>query len=144
MALPLPPDYEHEREERRGLEQRAATLIAAMLVLVGLIASGRRDLVAAGPTARGCLVATVILMAAAILVLAIALMWPSINPASPLSFGDQVLRHNVWVLRCIRVGTGCLALGFTLTTVALAIAFGAPAAPVLGSSGHPVEVHTTP
>jgi hypothetical protein len=66
--------YAREREERRGLEQRAATLIASMLVTIGLAASSGSAVAGAGGAAKVCLIAAVIVLALGVLLAVVALV----------------------------------------------------------------------
>lgn len=93
-----------------------------MLVLIGLVASGARELAATGETARVCLGVVAIVMAVAIGLLAIALTLRTIDTEKP-DYAGQVRKANKRILGWIRAGTLFLALGVALTTIALVSAF---------------------
>ena len=111
--------YANEREERRGLEQRAATLIASMLVTLGLAASGGSTIADEGDAARGFLVAAVITLAVAVAFLALALARRPETAPTARTVSDA----NLKILTQIRWGTLLLALGVGLAAAALVIAF---------------------
>jgi hypothetical protein len=111
--------YANEREERRGLEQRAATLIASMLVTLGLATSGGTTIADEGGVARALLVAAVATLAIAVAFLAVALARGS--EAQPSA--GTVAQANVKILGRIRAGTLLLALGVLLAAAALVVAF---------------------
>jgi hypothetical protein len=133
--------YQQEREERRGLEQRAATLIASMLVTIGLAASGGSSVVARGSIPKWCLVAAVAVLAVAIVFLAYSLMRPARGQGPPTA--ESVAAANIDILARIRMGTLLLAVGVLLAAVALIGAFLGARPPALGSTERPVEVHAT-
>jgi hypothetical protein len=150
---------EDERSERRGLEQRAATLIAALLFTIGLVATGARGLAASGSTARFILTIAMVILGLAVVVLAVALTRKTSDnnrwwqlPAGRRQESDlasatdesvrNIITGNVTVLLTTRIATFLLAVGVVLAITALLISVYDPADP-LGSSARPLEVHTT-
>jgi ABC-type transport system involved in cytochrome bd biosynthesis fused ATPase/permease subunit len=149
---------EDERNERRGLEQRAATLIAALLFTIGLVATGARDLAGSGQAARILLTVAMVVLALAVLLLAAALtrrtsdnnrIWDLPKKRRKVSFHPsegrvaKIIEGNITILLTARLATSLLALGVVIVMAALIVSFYDPG-PGLGSPGRPVEVHTAP
>jgi hypothetical protein len=156
------PDWyqreEDERNERRGLEQRAATLIAALLFTIGLVATGARDLAGSGQAARILLTIAMGVLALAVLLLAAALtrrtsdnnrVWNLPKRHRKVIYQPsedrvtKIIEGNITILLTARLATSLLAVGVVVVMAALIVSFYDPG-PGLGSPGRPVEVHTTP
>jgi cation transporter-like permease len=146
-----------EREERRGLEQRAATLVAALLFTIGLVATGARDLAGSGLAARILLTAAMGILLLAVALLAVALTRRTsddnrvrdllrckrndvqLEPASDDSV-KKIIQGNVTILLSARLATFLLGVGVAAVVASLIVSFFNPG-PQLGSSGNAVQVH---